>query len=83
MPVGRDFNGQHLQECTCQGGMHALLLPFPTRCQCGNEKGIHLQLSNGMDIVARLALGDFSMPDFDGFPIQAQVAELRSEIRGV
>lgn len=42
-------------------------------------KGIHLKLSNGMDVVARLARGDVNMPDYDGFPIYDQVPEVKFE----
>lgn len=38
-----------------------------------------MKLSNGIDIVARLAHGDVDMPDYDGFPIHAQVPEVKFE----
>lgn len=43
-------------------------------------KGIHIKLFNEMEIVARLARGDVNMPDFDGFPIDVQVAEVKFEV---
>lgn len=45
-----------------------------------NNYGFHLKLSNQPDIVARLARGDVNMPNFDGFPIEAQVPEARFEV---
>lgn len=45
----------------------------------GMGMGIHIKLSNGMDIVARLARCDVNMPDFDGFPIDVQVPEVKFE----
>jgi hypothetical protein len=38
-----------------------------------------MKLSNGMDIVARLARSDVNMPDYDGFPIHVQVPEVKFE----
>lgn len=32
-----------------------------------------------MDVVARLARSDVNMPDYDGFPIHAQVPEVKFE----
>jgi hypothetical protein len=43
------------------------------------QKGIHIKLSEGKDIVARLARGDVNMPGFDGFPIDVQVPEVKFE----
>lgn len=40
------------------------------------EKGFYLKLSNGMDVVARLARGDVNMPGYDGAPIHLQVPEV-------
>ena len=42
-----------------------------------NFKGLHFQTSDGREMVARLARGDVNMPDFDGFPVTVQVAEVR------
>jgi hypothetical protein len=53
--------------------------PMLTQRPVGWQKGIHLKLSNGMDIVARLARGDVNMPDYDGFPIHVQVPEVKFE----
>ncbi|KAL6897222.1 3-hydroxybutyryl-CoA dehydratase [Trichoderma evansii] len=52
-------------------------IPYVSRGS--NNYGIHIKLSNGMDIVARLARGDVNMPDFDGFPIDKQVPEVKFE----
>lgn len=38
-----------------------------------------MKLSNGSDVVARLARGDVNMPDYDGFPIHVQVPEVKFE----
>lgn len=38
-----------------------------------------MKLSNGIDIVARLARGDVNMPNYDGFPIHVQVPEVKFE----
>lgn len=38
-----------------------------------------MKLADGRDILARLARGDVEIPDFDGFPIDAQTAEVRFE----
>lgn len=43
------------------------------------RKGVHVKLSNGKDIAARLARGDVNMPGFDGFPIDVQVPEAKFE----
>ena len=39
-----------------------------------------MKLSNGLNIVARLARRDVNMPDYDGFPIQAQIPEVKFEV---
>ncbi|ERS97015.1 hypothetical protein HMPREF1624_06342 [Sporothrix schenckii ATCC 58251] len=44
-----------------------------------NNYGFHIRLSNRADIVARLALGDCNMPNFDGFPIDVQIPEVKFE----
>ncbi|KAJ6779913.1 hypothetical protein PWT90_07828 [Aphanocladium album] len=46
----------------------------------GGTKGFHVKLSNGSDVVARLARGDVNMPDYDGFPIDVQALELKFEV---
>lgn len=38
-----------------------------------------MKLSNGIDVVARLARGDVNMPGYDGFPIHVQVPEAQFE----
>ncbi|KAI0405976.1 hypothetical protein F4802DRAFT_596649 [Xylaria palmicola] len=43
------------------------------------KRGFHLQLSNGMDVVARLARSDVNMLDYEGFPIHVQVPEVKFE----
>ncbi|EJP61249.1 3-hydroxybutyryl-CoA dehydratase [Beauveria bassiana ARSEF 2860] len=44
-----------------------------------NNYGFHVRLSNHLDVVARLARGDVNMPDYDGFPIQVQIPEVKFE----
>ncbi|KAF7197590.1 hypothetical protein HII31_01093 [Pseudocercospora fuligena] len=44
-----------------------------------NNYGFQMKLSNGQEIVARLARGDVNMPDFDGFSLQSQIAEVKFE----
>ncbi|KAM3444756.1 hypothetical protein NHJ13734_001106 [Beauveria thailandica] len=44
-----------------------------------NNYGFHVRLSNGLDIVARLARGDVNMPDYDGFPIHKQIPQVKFE----
>ncbi|KIH93666.1 hypothetical protein SPBR_04244 [Sporothrix brasiliensis 5110] len=44
-----------------------------------NNYGFHVRLSNRADIVARLARGDVNMPNFDGFPIDVQIPEVKFE----
>ncbi|KAM3463499.1 hypothetical protein MY5147_009653 [Beauveria neobassiana] len=44
-----------------------------------NNYGFHVRLSNHPDVVARLARGDVNMPDYDGFPIQVQIPEVKFE----
>lgn len=39
-----------------------------------------MRLSNRQDIIARLARGDVNMPDYDGFPIDAQIIEVKFEV---
>jgi hypothetical protein len=41
---------------------------------------LHLKLSNGLDIVARLARGDVNVPNYDGFPIHVQVPKAKFEV---
>ncbi|KAL7970401.1 3-hydroxybutyryl-CoA dehydratase [Trichoderma sp. SZMC 28014] len=52
---------------------------IPYVSQGSNCYGIHIKLSKGEDIVARLARSDVNMPDFDGFPIDVQVPEVKFE----
>lgn len=42
-------------------------------------QGFHIKLSNQLEIVARLSRGDINMPNFSGFPIESQVAEVNFE----
>ncbi|KAM4066067.1 3-hydroxybutyryl-CoA dehydratase [Hirsutella rhossiliensis] len=41
------------------------------------QKGFHLKLSSGMDVVARLGRCDVNTPDFDGFPFHKQVPSIK------
>jgi hypothetical protein len=50
------------------------------RPRLGGAQGFHIKLSNRPDIVARLARGDVNMPNFHGFPIHSQVAEVKFEV---
>jgi hypothetical protein len=50
------------------------------RLRLGGTQGFHFKLSNRLDIVARLARGDVNMPNYDGFPIQVQVPEVKFEV---
>ncbi|UKZ67459.1 uncharacterized protein TrAtP1_008618 [Trichoderma atroviride] len=52
---------------------------IPYVYQGSNCYGIHIKLTKGKDIVARLARGDVNMPGFDGFPIDVQVPEAKFE----
>ncbi|KAL8407555.1 hypothetical protein RB594_006399 [Gaeumannomyces avenae] len=44
-----------------------------------NNYGFHIRLRDRPDIVARLARGDVNMPDYDGFPINMQISEVKFE----
>lgn len=57
----------------------ATVTDIPSVYKGSNNYGFHVKLSNGLDIVARLARGDVNMPDYDGFPIDAQVPEVKFE----
>ncbi len=51
------------------------------RLRLDGAQGFHLRLSNRPDIVARLARGDHvNMPNYDRFPIDAQVPEVKFEV---
>lgn len=58
----------------------AEVIDIPVVCKGSNNYGFHLKLSNRLDIVARLARGDVNMPNYDGFPIQVQVPEVKFEV---
>lgn len=45
----------------------------------GDAQGFDVRMENGEHILARLARGDVNMPDFDGFPVEEQVAEVEFE----
>ena len=45
----------------------------------GGAQGFYFKLSDQRSIVARLARGDVNMPDFDGFPLDVQVPEVKFE----
>ncbi|KAH9952260.1 3-hydroxybutyryl-CoA dehydratase [Lactifluus volemus] len=53
---------------------------IPVIYKGSNNYGFHLKLSNRPDIVARLARGDVNMPNYDGFPIDTQVSEVKFEV---
>ncbi|KAL8346133.1 hypothetical protein RB598_000167 [Gaeumannomyces tritici] len=44
-----------------------------------NNYGFHIRLRDRPDIVARLARGDVNMPNYDGFPIDMQISEVKFE----
>jgi hypothetical protein len=44
-----------------------------------NNYGFHFKLSDGADIIARVARGDVNMPGFDGFDPRVQASEVRFE----
>ncbi|KAL8296266.1 hypothetical protein RB600_001647 [Gaeumannomyces tritici] len=44
-----------------------------------NNYGFHIKLRDRPDIVARLARGDVNMPNYDGFPIDMQISEVKFE----
>ncbi|KAF2793863.1 hypothetical protein K505DRAFT_243428, partial [Melanomma pulvis-pyrius CBS 109.77] len=58
----------------------AEVIDIPAIFKGSNNYGFHLKLSSRPDIVARLARGDINMPNYDGFPIQVQVPEVKFEI---
>ncbi|KAI0893250.1 hypothetical protein F4806DRAFT_476349 [Annulohypoxylon nitens] len=59
--------------------LHAQVVDIPYVSKGSNNYGIHIKLSDGTDIIARLARGDVNMPDYDGFPIQTQIPEVQFE----
>ncbi|EFY89304.1 hypothetical protein J3458_018759 [Metarhizium acridum] len=65
---------QEIEENLC-----ARVIDIPCVSNGSNNYGFHLKLSNGMDVVARLARGDVNMPDYEGFPIHVQVPEVKFE----
>ncbi|KAH8164458.1 hypothetical protein CIB48_g3778 [Xylaria polymorpha] len=65
---------QEIEENLC-----SQVIDIPCVSNGSNNYGIHLTLSNGMDVVARLARGDVNMPDYEGFPIHVQVPEVKFE----
>ncbi|KAI4922783.1 hypothetical protein J4E90_001217 [Alternaria incomplexa] len=52
---------------------------IPTIDKGSNNYGFHLQVRDGPDLVVRLARGDVNMPDFDGFVVERQIAEVEFE----
>ncbi|KAJ2903737.1 uncharacterized protein MKZ38_009389 [Zalerion maritima] len=56
------------------------VIDIPATYKGSNNYGFHVKLSNQPDIVARLARGDVNMPNFHGFPIHSQVAEVKFEV---
>ncbi|KAH6628786.1 3-hydroxybutyryl-CoA dehydratase [Chaetomium tenue] len=59
-----------------EGRFLAVVVDIPHVSTGYNNYGFHLKLSNGMDVVARLARGDVNMPGYDGAPIHFQVPEV-------
>ncbi|KAG6017606.1 hypothetical protein E4U43_000739 [Claviceps pusilla] len=59
--------------------LSAQVVDIPRVSGGSNNYGFHLKLSNGIDVVARLARGDVNMPGYDGFPIHVQVPEAQFE----
>ncbi|KND87198.1 hypothetical protein TOPH_08182 [Tolypocladium ophioglossoides CBS 100239] len=57
----------------------AQVIEIPAVTNGSNNYGLHMKLSNRPDIVARLARGDVNMPNFDGFPIDSQVDNVKFE----
>ena len=49
------------------------------RLRLDGAQGFH-RLSNRSDIMARLARGDVNMPNYDEFPIDTQVPEVKFEV---
>lgn len=56
-----------------------LYSPILAKAKAERRKGFHVRLSNGLEIVARLARGDVNMPGYDGFPIHVQIPEVKFE----
>ncbi|KAF8694423.1 hypothetical protein AX14_002043 [Amanita brunnescens Koide BX004] len=56
------------------------VIDIPVVYRGSNNYGFHLRLSNQPDIVARLTRGDVNMPNYDEFPIGAQVSEVKFEV---
>ncbi|KAG6004954.1 hypothetical protein E4U54_000445 [Claviceps lovelessii] len=59
--------------------LSAQVVDIPHVSSGSNNYGFHMKLSNGIDVVARLARGDVNMPGYDGFPIHVQVPEAQFE----
>ncbi|KAF3911815.1 hypothetical protein AA313_de0207853 [Arthrobotrys entomopaga] len=57
----------------------AQVINIPTVSKGSNNYGFHLELSNGRNLLARLARGDVNMPGFDGFSTESQVQEIKFE----
>ncbi|KAM0800334.1 3-hydroxybutyryl-CoA dehydratase [Usnea florida] len=55
------------------------VIDIPTVNTGSNFYGFHFKLSNGSDIVARLARADVNMPDYDGFPMDWLISEAQFE----
>ncbi|KAL8354468.1 hypothetical protein RB601_004051 [Gaeumannomyces tritici] len=54
-------------------------IPFVYNGSNNYHKGFHIRLRDRPDIVARLARGDVNMPNYDGFPIDMQISEVKFE----
>ncbi|EPE06693.1 3-hydroxybutyryl- dehydratase [Ophiostoma piceae UAMH 11346] len=58
----------------------AQVVDIPVVYKGSNNYGFHVCVLHRPDVVVRLARGDVNMPNFDGFPIDAQVPEARFEV---
>lgn len=59
--------------------LNAKVTGIPLVSKGANQYGFHLEMSNGTQVMARLAQADYNMPNYDGFPIHVKVPEARFE----
>ncbi|KAF3310519.1 hypothetical protein TWF173_009406 [Orbilia oligospora] len=59
--------------------LNAQVIDIPEVYKGSNNYGFHLKLSNGREIMARLARSDVNTPDYLGFPMDMQVADVKFE----
>jgi hypothetical protein len=52
---------------------------FEWKLMLACAQGIHFKLSNLPDVVARFSRGDVNMPNYDGFPFDVLVSEVKFE----